>query len=192
MENVKIRAIIDGNIIVAKTNYLTIADMGISLVEPHFNTCAGSCHIPYFALPKHQYCNSDGQLTEYGKNMADDLIKKLYQNYLLVKRNLGRINQILPSIINQLESAEGKYRSDLEILYEQRRNLKTEFKSNLLNSKEYQQAVGPINRKIEELKYSFSNTKEKIVQKAVKGIFGETNDCILKNYFQNLIEDNLK
>ena len=123
--------------------------------------------------------------------MADVLIKRLYDDYLLVLHNMCQINEIMPFVIQNIETVEGKLKSDLKNLYQQRKSLRIELKSKLLKQKDYQMQVGQINKQIYELKLSFSDFKDKIINNLVRSLFGEPKDNILRNYFYCLLEDNV-
>ena len=188
-ENIEFKININGVDVMAKTNYLTIADMSLSLVKPEFKAYACSCHVPYFALPNHGNINSDGQLTEYGLQRANYVIKNLYECYILVMNKNKEINKALPLLIYYLDKAENKCQLGLNDLYALRKELRIQLRAGLLNGREFQMKVAPINKSIDELKFNLYIVKERLINRAVRNLFAEDKNCILRNYFNQLIDE---
>ena len=77
----KITLTVDGAVVQGEFVHLQTNDIRVRLCKPFDDGHTAGLHRPYFAMPYGQFCSEEGEVTELGMSRAQQLVKKLYDDY---------------------------------------------------------------------------------------------------------------
>ncbi|MDB2486487.1 hypothetical protein N9W75_00170 [Porticoccaceae bacterium] len=77
----KVTLTVDGAVVEGEFVHLQPNDIRVRLRKPFDDGQTAGLHRPYFAMPYGQFCSEEGEVTELGMSRAQQLVKKLYDDY---------------------------------------------------------------------------------------------------------------
>jgi len=131
----------------------TERDLAVIITEPYQNISNGT-HRPHWSNPNESFLSSTGI------EKAKILLKEIYELCLAIEEGKDLLKKALPEYDKELNNCN----EAINQLNTTKSELKSKLKNNQLTNVEFQKAVAPIGKEIEERKNTISDLFQKYFQ----------------------------